>query len=120
VLGSVILLEYFLFGSRYNQAMNDQALPLSFKEAIEMGKYDEAFLNQYSEWRGFDRQIKLQFITKALTNRRLQLRKQWASLANQLDFSAKPHLLEAQKRVEQALRELNQDEERILVEYAGS
>jgi len=59
-------------------------------------------------------------LTQALANRRLQLRRQWAGLANQLDFSKKPLLADAQKKVEKALRELNDDEERIFVRYAGA
>lgn len=94
--------------------------PLTFKESIDLGKYDEEYLNQYQEWRDMDRQIRFQFISQALKNRRLQLRTQWAELANQLDFSKKPYLKEAQKKVEQALRDLNDDEEQLLVEYAGS
>lgn len=99
--------------------MADIKPPLSFNEAIDMGKYDEKYLSQYQEWQEFDRQIKFQFITKAITNRRRQLRLQWANMANQPNFSKKPHLAEAQKKVEQALVILDKDEEALMVEYAG-
>jgi hypothetical protein len=100
--------------------MSDTHSPITFKESIEMGKYDEEYLNQYPEWRDMDRQIRFQYITQAVNNRRKQLRLQWAKLSNQLDFSKKPHLAAAQRKVEQALRDLNEDEELLLVEYAGS
>ncbi len=93
---------------------------ISFKEAIELGKYEPAFLSQYTEWNTFDAQIQYQYIIKAIGNRRKQLRLQWAALANQLDFSQKPHLKAAQGKVEKAIRDLNDDEERLIVEYAGS
>lgn len=91
---------------------------LTFKESIALGKYDASYLSQYQEWRELDRQLQFQFI-EAILNRRHQLRLQWANLANQLNFSKKPHLAEAQKKVEQALRELDEDEEKLMVEYAG-
>lgn len=100
--------------------MTDSTMGLSFKEAVEMGKYEPTYLSQYKEWAKYDRQIQIQFITQAISNRRRLLRLQWAGLNNQLDFSKKPHLKEALKKVEQALRDLNADEERLFVEYAGS
>ncbi len=93
---------------------------LSFKDAIELGKYDAAYLEKYAEWRELDRHLQFQFITKAIINRRRQLRMQWANLANQPDYSKKPLLKEAQKKVEDALRELDLEEEHLMVEYAGS
>ncbi|MBP9820427.1 hypothetical protein KBC79_06875 [Candidatus Woesebacteria bacterium] len=99
--------------------MNTAQPLLSFAESIELGKYDQEYLSQYQEWRELDRQLKFQFISKAIKKRRLQLRLQWANLANQPNFSKKPHLLDAQKKVEQALVDLDKDEEVLMVEYAG-
>lgn len=93
---------------------------LTFKEAIDMGVYDENQLGEYPEWQSMTDHIRFQFISQALINRRRQLRQQWAGLANQLDFSKKPHLKQAQKKVEQALRDLNDDEEQLFVKYAGA
>lgn len=98
----------------------DVTKSISFREAIALGKYDPKFLEQFPEWNSFDAQIQYQFINKAIQNRRKQLRLQWAELANQLDFSQKPHLKAAQGKVEKAIRDLNEDEERLIVEYAGS
>lgn len=100
--------------------MNDQDHVISFKEAIELGKYEPEYLCRYDEWQKIDRHVQFQFITQALTNRRRQLRLQWAGLNNQLDFSKKPYLKDALKKVEQAMKDLNADEERLFVEFAGS
>lgn len=99
--------------------MAESSRILTFKEAIELGKYDDGFLQEYAEWRELDRHLKFQYISQAIINKRRQLRIQWANLANQPNFSKKPHLTEAQKKVEQALRDLESDEERLMVEYAG-
>ena len=93
---------------------------LTFKEAIEMGKYEPDFLSQFPEWKKFDPQIQYQYVTQGIQNRRRQLRLQWATLCNQLDFSKKPHLKEAARKVEKAIQNLNADEERLIVQYAGS
>ncbi len=99
---------------------NDTQNFLSFKEAIDLGKYDDEFLSQYDEWKKMDNQLKFQFISQAIKNRRYQLRLQWANLANQLNFSKKPQLAQAQKKVEHALKLLDEDEEVLMIEYAGS
>ena len=99
---------------------NQSSTDLTLKEAIDLGKYEPEFLSQFPEWEKLDRQIQYQYILKAIDNRRRQLRLQWANLANQLDFSTKPHLKEAQKKVEKALQDFNADEEWLIVEYAGS
>ena len=93
---------------------------ISFKESIELGKYDIEYLSQYKEWQELDRHLQYQYIVQAIINKRKQLRLQWARLANQPDFSKKPQLLAAQKKVEQALRDLDSDEEMYMVEFAGA
>ena len=97
---------------------NTQRL-ISFKESIELRKYEVEYLSQYKEWQELDRHLQYQYITQALVNKRRQLRLQWALLANQPNFSKKPQLLAAQKKIEQALRDLDSDEETFMVEYAG-
>ena len=100
--------------------MTEPKLYLSFKEVINMGKYEPEYLAQYPEWATFDKQIQFQYITQGIVNRRKQLRTQWAGLNNQLDFSKKPQLKPALQRIEQALKDLNADEERLFIEYAGA
>ena len=41
-------------------------------------------------------------------------------MANQPNFSKKPHLAAAQKKVQKALEDLEIDEEQLMVEYAGA
>ena len=93
---------------------------ISFEQAIELGEYDPEFLAQYSQWQTMSRHVQYQFIRQALENRHKQLRRQWADLCNQLDFRLKPHLKEAQKKVELEMKKLNDEEERLLTEYAGA
>lgn len=92
---------------------------ISFKESIELGKYDVEYLSQYKEWQELDRHLQYQYIVQAIINKRRQLRLQWARLANQPNFSKKPELVTAQKKVEAALVELDRDEEKLMIEYAG-
>lgn len=93
---------------------------ISFKESIDLGKYQVVYLSQYPEWKELDRHLQYQYIIQAITNKRRQLRLEWAKIANQPNFSKKPQLLTAQKKIEQALRDLDTDEEYLMVEYAGS
>ena len=93
---------------------------ISFKESIELGKYEVEYLSQYKEWQELDRHLQYQYITQALVNKRRQLRLQWALMANQPNFSKKPHLAVAQKKVQKALQDLEIDEEQLMVEYAGA
>lgn len=97
-----------------------QTPSIPFEQAIEMGEYDPEFLSQYPEWKKLTKHIQYQYIRTALINRRKQLRLQWAELNNQLDYRLKPHLATAKQKVEQALRALNDEEERLIVEYAGA
>lgn len=92
---------------------------ISFKESIELGKYQIDYLSQYKEWEELDRHLQYQYITQAITNKRRQLRLEWAKMANQPNFSKKPQLLAAQKKIEKALRDLDTDEEALMIEYAG-
>lgn len=92
---------------------------ISFKESIELGKYQIDYLNQYKEWEELDHHLQYQYITQAITNKRRQLRLEWAKMANQPNFSKKPQLLAAQKKIEKALRDLDTDEEALMIEYAG-
>ncbi len=108
-------------GISYNVKVTSHSTSfITFKEAIELGKYEPHFLSQFPEWEDFDAQIQYQYVIQAIQNRRRQLRQQWATLANQLNFSEKPHLKEAQHKVEKAMKDLSADEERLIVLYAGS
>lgn len=92
---------------------------ISFKESIELGKYQVEYLSQYKEWEELDRHLQYQYITQAITNKRRQLRLEWAKMANQPNFSKKPQLHVAQKKIEKSLKDLDTDEEALMIEYAG-
>lgn len=101
-------------------SMSDKTRIITFKESIELGKYEPEYLSQYQEWQELDRHLQFQYISQAIINRRRQLRLQWAQLANQPNFSKKPHLATAQQKVVTALQKLDVDEEELMVAYAGS
>lgn len=92
---------------------------ISLQEAINLGVFNEDQLNQFAEWKDLDSHVQYQYICQAIINRRKQLRLQWAKMANQPNYSKKPLLREAQKKVEEALRILDQEEELLMVKYAG-
>lgn len=110
--------QIFIFFSDIICPMSQNRI-ISFKESIELGKYQIDYLSQYKEWEELDRHLQYQYITQAITNKRRQLRLEWAKMANQPNFSKKPQLLAAQKKIEKALRDLDTDEETLMIEYAG-
>lgn len=92
---------------------------LSFDEAIEHGIFRPEELIKYPEFEAMEEFLQFQFILKGLKNRQRHLRYQWAMLNNQLDFSQKPALHEAQRKIEKAISDLNKEEEDLYVRYAG-
>lgn len=92
---------------------------LSFNEAIEMGEYNPEYLANFPEWHTFSKHTQLQYIRKAIDNRRRQLLTQWAEINNVLDFSLKPELTKALKSVEQQMKSLESDREKLYLEYSS-
>lgn len=91
---------------------------MTLQKAVDMGEYDPDFLATFPEWLGFSRHVQWEMMRQALQNRRRQLRVHWAELANQPDFSKKPHLRTAMRNIEKQLNELQIDEEKLQVEYS--
>ena len=91
---------------------------MTLQKAIDMGEYDPDFLATFPEWLGLSRHIQWEMIRQGLRNRRRQLRVHWAELANQPDFSKKPHLATAMRNIERQISELGIDEEKLQVEYS--
>lgn len=91
---------------------------MSLQKAVDMGEYDPGFLAKFSEWKLLSRHVKLQFIRQGLDNRRKNLLMQWAELNNVLDFSTKPQIKVALRNVEKQLKELEDDREKIYLEYS--
>lgn len=91
---------------------------LTFAKAIELGEYDPDFLATFPEWATFSRHVQFEYIKQALDNRRRQLTVQWAEINNFLDFSQKPHLKAALDNIQKQLRVLQNDREKLYVEYS--
>jgi hypothetical protein len=92
---------------------------MTFEKAIDFGEYDPNFLSQFPEWHTYSRHTQFEYIRKALKNRHRQLLTQWAELTNVLDFSLKPHVKDGLKNIENQLKELEKDKERLFIEYSS-
>jgi hypothetical protein len=95
-----------------------QGNKMTLQKAVEMGEYNPEFLSTFAEWHIISRHIQFQYIRTALENRRHQLLQQYAEINNILDFSKKPHLKDAMKNIEKQLRVIEDDRERLFVEYS--
>ncbi|MBI2611965.1 hypothetical protein HYW54_04460 [Candidatus Gottesmanbacteria bacterium] len=91
---------------------------MNLQKAIELGEYDPKFLSGFAEWHTLSRHAQFQYIRAALDNRRKHLIGQWAEINNVLDFSKKPYLQEALRNIEEQLRKLREDKERLYIEYS--
>jgi hypothetical protein len=91
---------------------------LTLQKAIELGEYEPAFLAQFPEWYKLTRHIQFEYIRKAIENRNKQLMTQWAEITNILDFRLKPHLREALRNIEKQLQNLQEDKEKLFIEYS--
>lgn len=91
---------------------------LSLQKAIEMGEYEPSFLSQFEEWNKLTRHSQFQLIRQALKNREVQLRQQWAEIFNFLEFSKKPELQQGLDNIQEQIKQLNKDQERLYLEYS--
>ena len=92
---------------------------LTLPKAIEFGEYDPDYLATFPEWLQLNKHAQFELINQALKNRNRQLLKQWADVNNILDFSKKPHLQIALRNIEKQLKQVEEDRERLLVEYSS-
>lgn len=92
---------------------------LTLSELIDLGEYDIEKLSEYEEWQEFSPYIQLQYITKAIDNRRKKLTQQLAQLYNVLDYRLKPEVQEAVKNLHKSLKNLEDDKERIFIEFSS-
>jgi hypothetical protein len=91
---------------------------ISLTKAIEFGEYDPQYLANFPEWHKLTPHGQFELIKQALDNRNRQLIKQWADINNVLDFSKKPHLQTALRNIEANLKFLEQERERLFLEYS--
>lgn len=91
---------------------------MSLQKAIEMGEYDPGFLSRFQEWNQLPRHSQFELIRKAMENRETQLRQQYAEVFNVLDFSKKPELQEALNNIQNQIKTLHEDKEKLYLEYS--
>jgi len=91
---------------------------LTLEKAIEFGEYDPEYLAQFPEWHQLSSRSQWALIENGLKNCRRILLLRWADIANQLDYSKKPHLHLAAENITKQIKKLNLDEERLQVEYS--
>jgi len=91
---------------------------ITLEKAIEMGEYDPDFLATFPEWLSLSRHVQWVMIRQGLKNRTRQLRVNWAEVVNQPDFSKKPYLKVALRNIEDQLKKIQTDEEKLQVEYS--
>lgn len=91
---------------------------ITLQKAVEMGEYDPKYLSGFAQWHGLSRHTQFEFIRQALDNRRRHLVSQWAELNNVLDFSKKPYLQQGLKNIEDQMKALDADRERLYLEYS--
>lgn len=91
---------------------------ITLQKAVEMGEYDPQKLSTYTEWHALSQHVQFQLIRQALDNRFKILLQQWAAIANVPDFSKKPHLNEALRNIERQQDKLQNDKERLYIEYS--
>ena len=91
---------------------------MTLQKAVEMGEYNPDYLATFPEWHELSRHIQFEYIRTAIENRRKHLITQYAQINNILDFRLKPHLRDAMKNVEKQLHEVEEDREKLFVEYS--
>lgn len=91
---------------------------MTLQKAVDMGEYDPNYLAKFDLWATLPRHTQFEYIKKALENRNSQLLGQWAEINNFLDFSQKPHLKKALDNLQKQLKELQEDKERLFLEYS--
>jgi hypothetical protein len=91
---------------------------MTLEKAIEMGEYDPEYLGTFPEWHDLSRHIQFEYIRKALDNRNRQLVLHWAEINNILDYSTKPELKIAQENIQNQIKKVDKDRERLYLEYS--
>ncbi len=93
---------------------------ITLLKAIELGEYEPTTLSRFPEWHTLSRHAQYELVRKGMQNHDFQLRRLWAEINNQLNFSAKPALQKARDNVDAQIRSLRKDEDRLMVEFTAS
>ena len=92
---------------------------LNLQTAVNMGEYEPNYLSQFEEWQALTPNMQYEFVRKGIENKRRQLRVQYAVTFNSPHYSKKPELAEASKNIHERLKQLQRDEERLIVHYSS-
>ncbi len=104
------------YGTRHTKSTTHT---LTLEKAVELGEYDPRALASFPQWHTLSRHLQFQLIRKGLDNRFTILLQQWAAIANVPDFRMKPQLLQALRNIERQQDTLQQDKERLYLEYSS-
>lgn len=91
---------------------------MTLQKAVDLGEYEPEYLATFPEWHTLSKHVQFQFIKQGLDNRRRQLWVQWAEVNNTPNFHLKPHLAIAMKNIEKQIKKLDEDWERLFLEYS--
>ena len=91
---------------------------MTLKKAVDFGEYDPNYLSTFPEWTTLSKYIRFQYIRTAIENRRKMFLMQYAEVNNILDFRLKPELKVALRNIERELKKVEDDREKILIEYS--
>lgn len=109
--------EFGEFGEHQPKSLPKKVTRMTLDKAVELGEYDPNFLSTFPEWAGFTTYIRWNYIRQAIKNRRRFLMLNWAETNNVLDFRLKPEMKGVLDKINQQLNFLNQEEERLRIEY---
>ncbi len=92
---------------------------MTLQKAVDLGEYEPEYLATFPEWHTLSQHVQFQFIRQGLDNRNRQLVVQWAEINNVLDFRLKPHLKEALDNIQRQIKKVDEDRERLYLEYSS-
>ena len=93
---------------------------MTFEDAISMGEYKPEFLSHYPEWKTFSKHVQLEYISKAIANRKTQLMRKWSEMINFMDQSEIPDMKKKMAdNIFEQIRKLAEEKEKIYFEYLG-
>ncbi len=101
-----------------NSGSSSTSSLLNLQAAVNMGEYEPDYLARFPEWQELTVTMQFEFVRKGIEQKRRQLRLQYATTFNAPNYSKKPHLEEAIKNIFARLRKLQEDEERLSIEYS--
>ncbi|MBP9699858.1 hypothetical protein KBD71_01095 [Candidatus Woesebacteria bacterium] len=92
---------------------------ITLLKAVELGEYEPTQLGRFPEWHTLSTHAQYELVRKGMQNHDFQLRRLWAEINNQLNFSTKPSLQQARNNVDAQIQQLRRDEDRLMVEFTA-